>query len=107
MLGDRPTTYPSGVVATRRLGTETSETRATLLDATEQLMLDSGYAAVSSRRVAADAGGRPAWGHYDFRTMAELFTPSSASGSPLSPAALQPATEARKPTATPNRLIMI
>ncbi len=73
MLGDRPTTYPSCVVATRRLGTETSETRATLLDATEQLMLDSGYAAVSSRRVAAVAGVRPALVHYYFRTMDDLF----------------------------------
>jgi AcrR family transcriptional regulator len=61
------------VVATRRLGTETSETRAALLDATEQLMLDSGYAAVSSRRVAAVAGVRPALVHYYFRAMDDLF----------------------------------
>jgi TetR/AcrR family transcriptional regulator len=61
------------VVATRRLGTETSETRAALLDATEQLMLDSGYAAVSSRRVAAVAGVRPALVHYYFRTMDDLL----------------------------------
>jgi AcrR family transcriptional regulator len=61
------------VVATRRLGTETSETRTALLDATEQLMLDSGYAAVSSRRVAAVAGVRPALVHYYFRTMDDLF----------------------------------
>jgi AcrR family transcriptional regulator len=61
------------VVATRRLGTETSETRAALLDATEQLMLDSGYAAVSSRRVAAVAGVRPALVHYNFRPMDDLF----------------------------------
>jgi len=61
------------VVATRRLGTETSETRVALLDATEQLMLDSGYAAVSSRRVAAVAGVRPALVHYYFRTMDDLF----------------------------------
>ena len=47
MLGDRPKSYPSPVVATRRLGTETSETRTALLDATEQLMLNSGYAAGS------------------------------------------------------------
>src|SRR4051794_3090537 len=73
MLGERPKSYPSPVVATRRLGTETSETRAALLDATEQLMLDSGYAAVSSRRVAAIAGVRPALVHYYFRTMDDLF----------------------------------
>jgi AcrR family transcriptional regulator len=61
------------VVATRRLGTETSETRTALLDATEQLMLDTGYASVSSRRVAAVAGVRPALVHYYFRTMDDLF----------------------------------
>ena len=61
------------MVATRRLGTETSESRTALLDATEQLMLDSGYAAVSSRRVAALAGVRPALVHYYFRTMDDLF----------------------------------
>jgi len=73
MLGDRPTAYPSSVVATRRLGTETSETRTALLDATEQLMLEAGYAAVSSRRVAAIVGVRPALVHYYFRTMDDLF----------------------------------
>ena len=73
MLGERPNAYPTSVVATRRLGTETSETRVALLDATEQLMLDSGYAAVSSRRVAAVAGVRPALVHYYFSTMDDLF----------------------------------
>ena len=43
--------------ARRRIGTETSKTRGALLDAAEQLMLEEGYAAVTSRRVAAD--GRP------------------------------------------------
>ena len=61
------------MVVSRRLGTETSATRTALLDATEQLMLDAGYAAVSSRRVAAAAGVRPALVHYYFRTMEELF----------------------------------
>jgi AcrR family transcriptional regulator len=73
VLGDRPTRTLDRVVATRRLGAETSETRTALLDATEQLMLDSGYAAVSSRRVAAVAGVRPALVHYYFRTMDDLF----------------------------------
>ena len=44
------------MAATRRVGTLTSKTRALLLDVTEQLMLDEGYAAVSSRSVAARAG---------------------------------------------------
>ena len=44
------------MAATRRVGTLTSKTRALLLDVTEQLMLDEGYAAVSSRSVAASRG---------------------------------------------------
>jgi AcrR family transcriptional regulator len=59
--------------ATRRLGTETSATRTVLLDAAERLMLDEGYAAVTSRRVAAAAGLKPQLIHYYFRTMDDLF----------------------------------
>jgi AcrR family transcriptional regulator len=44
-----------------------------LLDAAEALMLEEGYAAVTSRRVAAEAGLKPALVHYYFRTMDELF----------------------------------
>jgi AcrR family transcriptional regulator len=61
------------VVATRRFGTETSKTRAALLDAAEGLMLSEGYAAVTSRRVAATAGVKPALVHYYFATMDDLF----------------------------------
>jgi AcrR family transcriptional regulator len=57
----------------RRLGTETSKTRALLLDAAEKLMLEEGYAAVTSRRVAAQAGLKPQLVHYYFRTMDDLF----------------------------------
>lgn len=57
----------------RRRGTETSETRATLLDVTERVMRDDGYAAVSSRRIAKEAGVTPALVHYYFGTLDELF----------------------------------
>jgi AcrR family transcriptional regulator len=57
----------------RRLGTETSKTRGALLDAAERLMLEEGYAAVTSRRVAARAGLKPQLVHYYFRTMDDLF----------------------------------
>lgn len=57
----------------RRIGTETSKTRAALVEAAEQLMLDEGYAAVTSRRVAAKAGLKPQLVHYYFRSMDELF----------------------------------
>jgi AcrR family transcriptional regulator len=61
------------VAAERRIGTERSKTRALLLDAAEHLMLEEGYAAVTSRRVAAEAGVTPALVHYYFRTMDDLF----------------------------------
>lgn len=57
----------------RRLGAESSKTRAVLLDAAEHLMLEEGYAAVTSRKVAARAGLKPQLVHYYFRTMEDLF----------------------------------
>ena len=57
----------------RRIGTETSKTRSALLDAAEGLMLEEGYAAVTSRRTAARAGLKPQLVHYYFRTMDDLF----------------------------------
>ncbi len=61
------------VTAPRRLGAPGSKTRALLLDAAEKLMLHQGYAAVTSRRVAAEAGLKPQLVHYYFRTMDDLF----------------------------------
>lgn len=57
----------------RRIGSEASKTRSALLDAAQQLMLEEGYAAVTSRRVAARAGLKPQLVHYYFRTMDDLF----------------------------------
>ncbi len=50
-----------------------SKTRAQLLDAAELLLLEEGYAAVTSRKVAAKAGLKPQLVHYYFRTMDDLF----------------------------------
>jgi AcrR family transcriptional regulator len=61
------------MTSTRRIGTETSRTRAVLVDAAEELMLEEGYAAVTSRRVAAKANLKPQLVHYYFRTMDDLF----------------------------------
>ncbi len=61
------------MASSRRIGTERSKTRGLLIDATERLMLEEGYAAVSSRRVAAAAGVKPALVHYYFPTMDDLF----------------------------------
>lgn len=59
--------------STRRIGSPDSKTRAQLLDAAEHLMREEGYAAVTSRRVAAEAGLKPQLVHYYFRTMDDLF----------------------------------
>ena len=61
------------MTSNRRIGAESSKSRAALLDATEQVMLEEGYAAVSSRRVAQRAGLKPQLVHYYFRTMDDLF----------------------------------
>ena len=61
------------MTATRRIGAEDSATRAALLDAARALMVEEGYAAVTSRRVAARAGLKPQLVHYYFRTMDDLF----------------------------------
>jgi TetR/AcrR family transcriptional regulator len=57
----------------RRIGATDSKTRARLVVAAEQLMLEEGYAAVTSRRVGARAGLKPQLVHYYFRTMDDLF----------------------------------
>lgn len=50
-----------------------STTRDTLIDATSRIMVEDGYAAATSRRVAAEAGVKPALVHYYFPTMDELY----------------------------------
>lgn len=57
----------------RRNGAEDSRTRIALLDAAEALMLEEGYAAVSSRRAAARAGLNAGLVYYYFGTMDGLF----------------------------------
>jgi len=57
----------------RPSGQRSPSTRELLLDATEAIMLEEGYAAVSTRRVAAKAGTDKALVHYYFGTMDELF----------------------------------
>jgi TetR/AcrR family transcriptional regulator len=52
---------------------ELHSSQARLLDAAEAIMRESGYAAVTSRQVAARAGLKPQLVHYHFRNMDELF----------------------------------
>ncbi|HTY29958.1 helix-turn-helix domain-containing protein [Mycobacterium sp.] len=44
-----------------------------LIEATSRIMVEEGYAAATSRRVAAEAGVKPALVHYYFPTMDELY----------------------------------
>jgi AcrR family transcriptional regulator len=57
----------------RRRAADDSRARTALLDAAQQLMLDEGYASVSSRRVGTRAGANPAMVYYYFDTMDGLF----------------------------------
>ena len=61
------------MASARRIGAPDAKNRGVLLDAAERLMLDEGYAAVTSRRVAQQAGLKPQLVHYYFRTMDDLF----------------------------------
>ena len=57
----------------RRRGVESSATRAKLIDAAAQLMMEQGYPSVTARRVARRGGLKPQLIHYYFRTMDELY----------------------------------
>ncbi len=61
------------MTSARRIGAPDAKNRAVLLDAAEQLMLEEGYAAVTSRRLASKAELKPQLVHYYFRTMDDLF----------------------------------
>ena len=59
--------------APRRIGAESSATRALIIAATEQVMREEGYAATSTRRVAKQAGLKPSLVHYYFPTTEDLL----------------------------------
>jgi len=61
------------MASARRIGAPDAKNRGVLLDAAEELLLQEGYAAVTSRRVADAAGLKPQLVHYYFRTMEDLF----------------------------------
>ncbi len=58
---------------TKKLGLESSATRAALLDATEELIREEGFAAITSRILAAKAGLKPQLIHYYFNSMDDLY----------------------------------
>jgi AcrR family transcriptional regulator len=57
----------------RRSTADDSATRTRLLDAAQSLMLEDGYAAVTTRRLASQAGVNSALVYYYFDTMDDLF----------------------------------
>jgi AcrR family transcriptional regulator len=63
----------SSATADERPRVRREATREALIEATAQIMLDEGYAAATSRRVAAKAGVKPALVHYYFPSMDDLF----------------------------------
>ena len=79
------------MVVKRRIGAESSETRALIVDASEAVMRDEGYAAASTRRVAAHAGLKPSLVHYYFPTTDDLFLAVFRKGAALSDAMIDAA----------------
>lgn len=57
----------------RRMGPQDSATSNALLDATERVMRNAGYAAVTSRRIAEEAGVKQQLVYYYFHTMDDLL----------------------------------
>ncbi len=65
--------WSQAMTSARRIGAPDAKNRGVLLDAAEHLLLEEGYAAVTSRRVAEKAALKPQLVHYYFRTMDDLF----------------------------------
>ncbi len=84
-------------LAGRRIGAESSARRALILDATEQLMRDEGYAAVSTRRVATQAGLKPSLVHYYFPTTEDLLLALFRKGADQSDAMIEDALKSDDP----------
>src|SRR5215208_8033380 len=63
----------SGTGADERAQVRRETTREALIEATAQIVVEEGYAAATSRRVAGKAGVKPALVHYYFPSMDDLF----------------------------------
>ena len=85
------------MVGKRRVGAESSETRARIVAAAEQVMRDEGYAAASTRRVAQHAGLQPSLVHYYFPTTDDLFLEVFRQGAALSDAMIDAALASEDP----------
>jgi AcrR family transcriptional regulator len=83
--------------AARRIGAESSATRAAILDATEALIRELGYGAVSTRKVATRAGLKPSLVHYYFPTTDDLLLAMSRRGADESDSMIEQALAAPNP----------
>jgi AcrR family transcriptional regulator len=81
----------------RRIGNESSETRALIIDTAEQVIRDEGYAAASTRRVAIRAGLKPSLVHYYFPTTDDLFMAVFKRGAAQSDAMIEQALSSEDP----------
>jgi len=75
----------------RRIGTEGSATRALILETAEAVIREEGYAAASTRRVAARAGLKPSLVHYYFPTTDDLLMAVNNEGAKASADAMEAA----------------
>ena len=85
------------MAATPKTKDKDAGARERLMEATAQIMRDEGYAAATSRRVAARAGVRSALVYYYFPTMDDLFLAVLRSGSEASLAKMRQALTAEEP----------
>lgn len=83
--------------AARRIGAESSATRAAIVEAAELVMLEEGYAAASTRRVAARAGLKPSLVHYYFPTTDDLLMAVNHKGAAESDRRMEEALNAPDP----------
>ncbi|WP_137145117.1 TetR/AcrR family transcriptional regulator [Mycolicibacterium sp. CR10] len=74
--------------------------RQRLIEATARVMRDEGYAAATSRRVAAEAGVKQALVYYYFPTMDDLFVEVLRAGAEVSLAEMRSALTADDPLRT-------
>jgi AcrR family transcriptional regulator len=89
--------YAFAMAPKRRIGNESSETRALIIDTAEQVIRDEGYAAASTRRVAIRAGLKPSLVHYYFPTTDDLFMAVFKRGAAQSDAMIEQALSSDDP----------
>src|SRR5690349_23027390 len=79
-----PTTRPARRSTTQTRASPDGGARGRLIEATAKIMRDEGYAAATSRRVAAEAGVKQALVYYYFPTMDDLFVEVLRAGAEIS-----------------------